>query len=45
MVVQTAFSPSVGVSLGNAALQMFYFNVQSLLPERFKGIYAFGGYM
>ena len=27
------------------ALQMFYFNVQSLLPERFKGICAFGGYM
>ena len=26
-------------------LQMFYFNVQSLLPERFKGICAFGGYM
>ena len=43
MVVQTAFSPFGGCDC--TALQMFYFNVQSLLPERFKGVCAFGGYM
>ena len=34
-----------GGRYSNAALQIVCFNVQSLIPERFKGVCAFGGYI
>ncbi len=43
MVVQTTLL-TFGGRYSNAALQIVCFNVQSLIPERFKGVGAIGGH-